>query len=118
MYNASLYFSHIDPLNAQLNLTEDNCGVDSFDISWRLLTQLPCDDELSYNVSLSERTLTGNYSTIITTIIRDTSFSFTKLTSNTLYLVEVFLIHYDVGSNKSYAMNVSTKMEPSTNTST
>ena len=119
MHNAYIaLFSHTDPLDAQLTLIEDNCGVDSFDISWRLLTRLPCDNELTYKVALSVRTLTGNYNyAIMTAIINDTSFSFNNLTSNTSYLVEVFLIHYDVVSNKSHPMYVNTKMEPSTITS-
>ena len=86
MHNAYIaLFSHTDPLDARLTLIEDNCGVDSFDISWRLLTRLPCDNELTYKVVLSVRTLTGNYCAIMATIINDTSFSFNNLTSNTIF---------------------------------
>ena len=118
IYVCSTYvalFSHADPLSTQLMLVEDDCQVDSFDVSWRSSPdQSVC--ELTYKVTLSIITLNGSNNIMVTNFTNNTYFNFTGLISNTFYSVEVVLLHNN--DSKFERINVTTKAEPLTTTST
>ena len=108
MYLYLLYF-HIDP-PAILTLQEDDCGVDSFNISWSLPAQ-SVYQTISYDITLFIALDNERYEIVATyTIV--TYHNFTGLNSSTNYSVEVMPIYNGCEGNIS-SITVRTKHQPS-----
>ena len=93
-----------------VTLSEDDCRVDSFSISWSSPAQSVCQG-ISYNITLlvldNER-----YEILATYTVNVTYHNFTGLNSSTSYSVEVMPIYNGFEGNIS-SITVRTKDQPS-----